>query len=876
MKFDLEISVSDVLTQAGKDKLANIFFPVATSSLTGRFNSTMATTSVPIDTSRFRLIDYSKWNNNIDPSYFNSRIMNTGELTLAKSIIKRGSIIPFFNTGTVIFHKYPVAFSNDTVRLLLDYDGEFNRYSIKIPTDTNTSSIRIITSKLSSGGIADVYQDFQYISESNVPVMYTTDISSAKYKLGSIIVSTDITGGYTGLYTTSYSMVPNKIVDGSGIKIGVWNTVKSSMNDGNAYINKDDNIIIIKDNGIFSNLIHTYLFTKSRIDNLFTISTLSNGDKYIYLNTKKINFSQQINKTIAAGKSTTEFFNQYPVENIENNFITNYPVTGWNVKILKNLIKFTNTTSNPVVVSTSLSGQLYPIITYSRGTIDTAKNIRHMKIDVSPRSVNFGDGALCFVNNEVNKSNIAETIIIDNGDNEIRPFVGKPITVKILNSEGVPLPNKNVKLTLDDDINGSVQWGIPADETNSISGITNLSGEFTTTIINSNIKDTCFVQKQWVGTVSSVAASGFNIQTGTFNKMYLPQDLTGVTSDNVFTFIITADDPVLGQIRDKGGLFGITKEFFTSSSCFDYYMTEDINTYELSGRRIAYAEITADQQIGATSKYTIKSSYIKPTSITVVNTQKEFYGKKLFLYNPSIGNSTNNALLFPNILTTVHTSFTKVAASDFTIRSIVTSAFNDKWLLTDNTFDYFRFTVPKYTEITFNSQLPGENDNNVIGYLIRVKRSGMNAKITAEHSDTFLDTILSTSSTGMEIVASPENDSTFTLSTESNTINSYIGPYSHLTLSDYMSSQYGTNYATYVCKYSQGNIVDGVTNRCNHPNNITRMHYLGGPEGANLYCRHNVALDATLDEWFGVGSRSAYKCPGLDQQLINPFLLYTN
>lgn len=863
MKFDLEINITDVFTQAGKDKLADIFFPTEIGTTSALFNNILLGSLSFVDLDRYRMVNNFNWYRNIDASNFRSHIGNIGDVPLTRILIKRGSIIPFFGTGTLVFHRYALDFSNNSTRLLFDYDADFDRYYAEIPDDIDLDTLTIITSRLSSGGLIDVGSEFMFIQESNVGVSTVDGTPPTIYKPNQVIISLDSTTPI-GIYASIYNSGVIKICDADKIKTGDFDTVKSTMADGDFYVDVDNSLVIIKRNNKFYDYRHKLLFSKSKENYLYTISTVTTTEKrYIYLNVNALMYNQDIILSIPATSSRIIFYNEYPLINITTDFTLDLPQANA-VRKLKNLIRFTNSTSSTVNINRTLSGQLFPTIKYRRLVTREERNVKHMKVDISPRSINFGDGVLCFVNAEMNKKSVPEIITIDHGDNALRPFSSKGIKVKVLNSDGAPLPNKRVKLTIIDNLNGMVEWGVPADDTNSVYGITDLSGEFETTLLNTNVKIGDYIQKEWIGDILSHSTSAFDIAPGTGNKLYIPSEINTTDVDKLYLFAITADDPLLGQIRDKGGIFGITSDYFTSVKPSDYYIkNNDITTYQLNGRKIAYVHVGAN--ILSSGKYTVSSSFIKPNSVTIINASKEFYGRKLFAYDSGLLGSNVNKGDFDTILSNpVSANFSVIPDSEFTITSFVTSGFDSKWLLTDNYFTYFKFTVPKYTEVVYPVDLPGIFDDNVIGYFLRAVADNLITIITAEHSDEFLGITISTTSSDITLSALQQSEDSFTLSTDINNINSYIGPYSYLTLSDYLNSAYGTNFATYVCKYSSRVIDQTSQNRCMHPDQSNAQFYFG--DDGNLYCGHNPIYDST----------ALSPCPGLDAQLMNPFLYYTD
>jgi hypothetical protein len=865
MRFDLEIEVVDKLTQDGKDKIASLFFSNIQTTNGAVFNNILIPYIPEINLERYRLFGLLKNLNAIDPSNFRSRVYESNTLLFSRLLIKHGSLIPFFSRGTIYFNRYPILFSNDSFRQLLTYDTTLNEYKTEIPVTVDTTTLKIWTSRLSKTGTVDVDKEYNYINSDTVTVeILDSETPPTAYKANTIFITTR-----GGIADAVYRVTNN------GQLIKIFNTLElidapieelyRLIHNGMALVDRLKKRIIVRNFDKFYDYRRKILFQNSKSDYIYTIETDVLTDKrYIYLNNRIETFSQNIyEENVEAGKSRILFFNQYPITNI----ITSIATSGISIKTSENFIRLTNNNANTVLISGSASGDITPLITYSRNMVAENKDIKHTRVDISPKSINFGDGTLCFTNAELNKSMIASSIDITFPDGfSIQPFGSIRVKVKVLNADGAVIPNATITLELTETLGGLVQWGGIESTSNTITGVTNLSGELILTLVNTDVRLGTYIQKEWVGDVTK---SGNSFTVNNKNIIYIPYDIKTTNVNDICLFMITGDDPILGQIKDSGGAYGITADKFTSPTPYDYFQTKgDITSYSLSGRKIAYVELVADKISGTSTDYTITSKHVKPISVEVINSTKSFFMRKLFLYNQNISLYGKNSAAFPNILTdTTNANFQYIPSSDFTITSVQSSGFNINWELINNTFSYCSVNVQTYTKLTYKNDIPGILDSNVLGYFAKIKSSASNISFNASYYDAYLDISLLNTVDYVTLSGMMIDETSFKLSTETGVTNSYLGAYSYLTLSEYLNNTYGTNYATYVCKYS-GRIVNQFTNnRCTYPDTNIQNTYYVPADASNLYCKHSIEYDNSI--------ASNLRCPKLDAQLINPFVLYS-
>jgi hypothetical protein len=869
MKYDLEVVISGILTDVGKERLAEIFYGNLENGLPGAlFNKTSLGHREFINIDQYKLDNWYRYMKDIEPEYFRSYMRYEGTIIDRRYVIKRGAFIPFFSAGKLIFHKYELPYSNDTARLITSYDNLFDRYVMQIPDSAKYETIRIITSKLTQHGTIDIDMDFSFIDESEITLAFIEGTPPNVYAKNSILVSLS-NGVPVSIYNTPYNNITYQIANDLEIVTGDFDTIKGTMPNNKFYVNVDSQLVLIKKDDKFYNYRHKLLFAKSNYEFAYTISKDPETQvDTVYLSASEILLEQQISVTIEPLKYKVIFYPKYMVVN--QNFS---PVPdNITVRNFDNGIRFYNTSSEAITVDGILSGTITPIVEFDRYIIPDEKNIKHIKIDISPRNINYGDGILCFANAEVSRKNIVAYITLELSSTIFAPYDSIEVTAILENEDHVALPGKAVTLSLLNSQNGMIAWGEPADETNSISGVTNFAGKFSSTLLNNEVEYGYFIQKEWVGEIESFTESGFSYAPLSLNTMYIPWDIGITNVDKIFPYLVTADDPLIGQIRDKGGLYGITSELFATPKLYDYYAdVNSIKTYELIGRKIAYVKLSAADNITDTTEYTVKSRFIKPISIEIIDAEKEFFGRNLYKYSPFIGQLGASNL--PTILSDLeHADFTYMPGSEFEIESEISQAFLQNWLLTEGKFSYFRFIVNKYTKLTFAEPLPGYDDDNIAGYFLRYARDEAIIPLRATHYDDFIDITLVAERNDLQLSTFASSEDSITLSTEINKINSYIGPLSYLSITDYLTNQYGTSFCTYICKYSNKASSLAPLNRCNHPTVSNRGYYNGAPSGMNLYCAHNFQFDSSLPS--GPPSPN-HKCPAMEVQLVNPFVLYS-
>lgn len=866
MRYDLEVVVTNRLTAAGKEKIANLFYNNEYTDNIAPFNSVVLR-DIPYIKSNSPLINGYKYMLNVIPENFISRVNSLRDFNVDRLIIKRGAIIPFLTYGSCFFHRSNARLSNNSVKSKLELNAATDLYEIEIPDDVLISSISLKTSRLSSGGNADDCKVFNFVDVSviNVMVVAPSELPLVYTKNTLFMVTTD------GIHLDSlHGTINNSIVKqieapGGCYHHETWEEVVLFGDEGALSGDIGNKRIYARYNNKTFNLVHKLAFATSNHDYKYLVEVNPyNNKRTVYTNTGEIINSQNIEQfTIAQGNSKLVFLEEYPSTLISTQESTIGDVI---YKQINNVVKMTspNHIESGFYDISTLTYSVIPTIAYDRTIWDREKDVRHLKIDFSPKSLNFADGTICLISTDGDKNCVADSLeLIFEENNLMAPFGSKKVTARLKSLTGLPIPNRKVSITIGGSVFEYVKWATT--ESDTFEANTNLSGEISGLLISTSFKLGNYIQKQHVGNVASIDASGNIIRNPGNNILYIPYNIGTTNINDVYLFFVLGDDPLLGQIREKNGNFGLAAESFVMPEPSDHYGTAlDVTSYVISGRKVAYVQLSS--AVTGTSLYEVKSSHIKPTSIEVFGS-RNFLFKKLYLYNTSLDRLGKQVgVTYTDILTdTVGANFWNIANP--TVVDMPVSQWDQDWLLTPNKFEYFSADVSECTMLTFDDDIPGINDENVLGYFLKIKSPETHVDLVATYVDPVYETVLSQASSALTIGSFAINEDAFALSTEPNgKLNSYIGPYSYLTLSDYVNTPEGTNYTTYVCKYS-GRIIGNpvLGNRCNHPIGVNRSYYTPN-NGDNFYCRHSVEWDLTQAE--------QDRCPGLDAQLINPFVLY--
>lgn len=890
MRYDIEINITDILDNSGKEMLSNMLFADTSTLAPAIFNRINVLNIQPVDLTRFKFKFDQSMLSSLSPLKYISRVMNDGDFSLSRLLIKHGKFIPFLNPGTAIFYNYPVSFSYSNIRKninFVDYATETQPvccgYNIQIPEDVDYSTIKIFSVGIPSGEMPQIENEYTYIDSDIVTIDIIYDKMPEVYHKNKIIINI-VNEAVDGVYSTLVNRTVRKLFSKDVIVTG---SIKDShlllSNNGMALVDIENNVIINRKNDKLYNLKHQSIFTSSPEKNLYLVDRNPiDGNLYVFLNTARMFLEQQfIEKDITfENPNRYVFFDKYPISNVgvflyENQIVSDSTIGIYNsfgnykdnnnyedyIKIVFNdmgmsivntgILKDSNGTPVPISIAGIVRGTIMPIITFSRKNTYT-NNSKQLLYDISVMETNFTNGTICLASNELSSNTVGTNLefIFPNGQ-KINWLSSIDVKVKLTNKYNYPVPNKIIDIKLDKTLNDTVLISSAnSSDGENVSVRTNINGEGSITLSNMNIDNYAYIQKEWVAG----------------NKIMLPFKLNVTDPNNIFLFMITGDDPLQAQLSTVN-INGIGSDFFEIPKPYDYYnSSNDLSSYYIEGRKIAYVSLQANERVSET-KYSVISKFIKPLSINVNTVPTNFFIRNCYIYDLLITKYGDTYKTFSNIRTSFNSDIANFTFSDvdFTTQTSVSTRFDNNWLINNSYFTFSPIIANESTEIVYNV-IPGVQDDNVIGYFIRYIPDENTTTLTARYSDGNFNTTVSKTSNEIEVGTSVASENPLTLSTEPDKKNSYLGPYSYLTLTEYLNSNCESTCTQYICKYS-GAVYNGtIGNRCMHPTSTVREFYLANDE-SNLFCKHTTDYDLTL--------LPSQQCPGLDEQLINPFLLYS-
>ena len=521
-------------------------------------------------------------------------------------------------------------------------------------------------------------------------------------------------------------------------------------------------------------------FKNSSEDYIYTLL-----DNKIYLNIDEI-----IHTNIKIGKSNgisrMYVLPEFPVSTVS---INGYLETDY--KILNGLLIFNKdkvpALNEDIVISCSIT----PVITYKK-LGEEREDILSTASNISPNSVGFKNGVVCLYNSYQN-SDLPATLelkieTINKLTNTFR------VIGKLLSTSGMPVKNKEITFSI-------LTQGAKFVETNSSTykAITNMAGEATAILFENEANNGIYIQKEWV--------SG--------SDLYIPKEVEINDLNSTFLYVITADDPILGKFK------AFTGEKFIEEN----YLTPSINSYYVSGRKIAFIEL-----LNKDGKLVQK--YIKPT---LVETEE------------------NKSMTFRNLFLQGKEETIKSYEQNATFNSTlaIEAGTYENGSIPYNKIDLYNKVIPKVTKLSFTKAIPAAE--NIVGYMLIFNRK---VDIVA----TYVDEYMSIASETVSIeVKNIKSESPFILSginlEDKNTTLHDLGYY---TVSDYIQNDYNLYPCTYGCIYS-----DVISKTCIHKDE--KYHSFYNTDGNDLMCIHTPEYDLTIDE--------SLRCNGIKAQMINPFNL---
>lgn len=539
----------------------------------------------------------------------------------------------------------------------------------------------------------------------------------------------------------------------------------------------------------------TYSFTEynTSLENTFLSSTedyqFTIRNNKVILNTDYIEID---NKIIGVGNGATRMFPlpEFPCKEIE--------VYGYNsseYEIVNGLLIFKTGSVPNLNEDISIRYTADPIVCYKKST-DTRDDIVFIKNTISPNNLGFSNGVICMYNSYQNQEQ-PSSIILESESINVDSNIYR-LTAKVTNPIGMPLKNKNIRINILED--GAL---FSNNNSDTIVCKTSMTGEASTIVYGDFSKLGFYVQKEWV--------SG--------NTITLPKDIDIDNLNNVFLYLVMNDDPILGKAY----------AYSSDKSIEEYYKKDDITSYYVTGRKIAYLEL-----INKDGKLTQK--YKKPNNIEKLTNQN------ILFRNLKIG-SVNTTSLIVGINSIKPTSLAYV--------TIPPSGMYKPNILPQNKLQIYQKTFPTVTKFTFDTNIPKTDAIN--GYLLIFNNT---VDIKASYTD---DNVTITSNTEQVSIKNIKSELPFMISGISMQDRSTaLNDLSYMTVSDYIMNDYNLLPNTYGCIYS-----DIIDKKCINSNKAFRSNYK--VDNKNLMCIHTPDYDNTISE--------IQRCTGKDCQVLNPFIL---
>lgn len=336
MRYDIEINITDVLTDTGKKKVTDMLFSDTSSVAPINFNTEIVPSYSPIDMTRYKLKNDISVLSNINPSRYISRVENDYDFSINKILIKHNKLIPFFNPGRAYFYNYPVDFSYTSTKKnirFINYATESQPvccgYSIQVPDNIKYSSIQITTTKLYENGIPYINRDYKFVDSNIVSIAYIYDELPLNYYKNNIIVFLK-NGEVEGIYST---LKNEHIINEFRKDVIVAGDIRDAHtllnNNGMALVDIPNNVIITRKDNKLYNFKHKSVFSLSKEENQFLIDINPiDKNKYVFLNSKRITYTQNFYErdiTYNSNYNTGRYiyFNSYPLEDVSISLFDN-------------------------------------------------------------------------------------------------------------------------------------------------------------------------------------------------------------------------------------------------------------------------------------------------------------------------------------------------------------------------------------------------------------------------------------------------------------------------------------------------------------------------------------------------------------------------
>jgi hypothetical protein len=893
--FDLEIQKVSELTNAGITKLSDIYYGSTDLMTSARWGSALCLDKSFYKTTKPLSLRYQALKN-VSCKSFISHVGSTGAFSIYKLLLKRGSTIPMWTAGIATFFRIKVRISNNNFRELAKYDALFDRYYGPIGVSASVYDIDVTINKIYQG-TADISKDF--IVSRHVSTVAKVDTIPKLAERYSIFVNGD------KLYCSRYSTTVVEIADITYAEDWKSFEYKVDLVDGDVFYDTTYNKVFIKEDGKLYNYQHRLSFEESRDDYCFIVEPdmyTENNPDTIYISNFKDQYTNDELGTISPASIVegvlvpkTQFFTvkEYPftLDNIKFYNASNAEViTGISCTIIRNVVKVT-TSLTSTAIRIVASYKVVPIISLNRSAWPVDKDVRHFLADFSPNIVSFTNGTICLFGKESDMSLRPASLTVstnkDSVDKDGKIIVpvlealgNIRVTATLKNIDEVPLSGRNVTLSVVDDIFKMGKWA--GDPDANFQAKTNMAGEINGTLINSQMKFGWCLQKEWAGDVLLTPDQKHMVfdtrgipqrDPLTKNRLYIPFETGLLDPNRVYLYMITADDPILGMVaaywNNNTGEY-VEDKSFVGTKVKEYYgRSGQLSSYDLVARKIAYVDIMS--VVNSDNSLSIETRFKKPKAIKVV-TGKEIIVRDSVIYSNllSIGIKDDAKTLLTKYLESTE-------VNDFEVIDQLTTFYTDrfgwdnKWLLSENKVTYLKVKPTYCSYIEFETDVPGLDDPNVIGYFM-IADLGGKILVQAEHVDETTATVITSNKLAIDIESYIKSQSAFTLAENKPSdfhVNNFIGSFGYMSISDYVDSPFGINACSMICRFSHGK------QKCRRPaekdvlGNVTLSYrdtyHVTDDSVYNMWCLHSDEYDA---------QPGVVACPGRESRLVNPFLLH--
>ena len=854
MNYDIEINIVDTLSQTGLNNISKYFYDLTQDSTikSAIWDKTFLPNASDIDQTILKSYSFNNFKD-IDPLNFISTQSSNSDFPISKLYIKNNSIIPLLGKGDAKFHRVPYSFSNDSFTLPAKHDIIFDRFYLDLSTsDPNLIDVRIFTNGIVSM-VADIKKDFNFVDISSYTItqvnqaLLPSTVSRDNFYV--LVDSNNLPVSFYGATHNSKNVLLFNITR--------YGTFDPSVvpNAGDVFYDTSLNKIFINKGTYFIDFIHETAFRRDKSPYQYTYEKSSTGTyiAYIKLNSNKSRIVDYHIGSIPEGLTSIIFsLHEYPASDIS---ITPNTLT---------FIPYNNSIyiDNPSGAATDIliSYTVTPLVTSNRGNF-SSNDARIVKTDLAPNACNYRNGTLCLFNTEADTTLVPASLTLETSSNELAILGSVKAVATLSNADGLPVADKKVRIAITNDSLGTTS--IAGSGTKFIDGYTNMAGQFSASIINERTGFGWFIDKAWAGNKKIQNGQLVDISNPLDRKsIYIPFEIGTTSPSSIYLYMVTADDAIMGKQT--------TEALGNANQIKDYYTNYTLSSYNISGRCIAYVDIEyfSDQ--------VVKSTFIKPIVVSnITDVTKKFPIRNLYVTNTgkiSSGQSTLNSK---------PTGF-QLSSSTATVP---VTGWDNSWLITPDTFTYVEATnIDSSYKITFQSDIPGYDDPNVVGYFLIADTTGVvNAKATYHDESYNFDLTSTEASIILSNFITSDTPFTLTEGTFEN-VNNILSTFGYYTVSDYMKSPFGINSCSVICQYS-----DGVK-KCIKPviinddgsvkidynadyfkyNNSTVIDYCKNTSSSPVDPVTGLPVNLVHDDNLNLA------CPGYSGKLINQFILPTS